>query len=127
MKKVVFLILMLFAVMQVGAQCPSPTFQWKSNKNAFIIDGRQFTSDTVLIRWQVGNTTTFASVEGKLHAMSTAFCPNPNNCTYGIYFIKAILPSQTGYGLVDGGQVQVAIKCNGSYTFSTVENVGTLK
>lgn len=128
MKKFLSLIIMLFAFAAVSnAQCPSPTFQWAANKNGFTIPGRTFTSDSVQIRWTVGTSTTWASKEGKLHAMSTVKCPNANNCSYSVYFVKVLYPSQHGYGLIDGGQVQVGVKCNGTWIYSAVETVNNLK
>lgn len=124
MKKFLSLIIMLFAFAAVSnAQCPSPTFSWTANKNSFTIPGRPFTSDSLLVTWQVGNT--WSTKIGKLHAMSMdTRCKHANNCTYGIYFVPGLLyVSQIGYGIVSGAQVQIAIKCGGSWVYSNVETV----
>lgn len=128
MKKLIVFTMMLMAFASFSnAQCPSPSYQWKGNKNAFVIQGVPFTSDSVTVRWQIGNTTSWGSKTGKLHALSTVFCPNANNCTYSLYFVNVLYPSQIGYGLINGGQVQFSIKCNGIWIDSSIETVGNLK
>lgn len=127
MKNVILIMLLCALATFSKAQCPNPTFQWKQNKNAFVIDGVPFTGDTAVVRWKDPNATLWNTVTGQLHRLSTLYCPNANNCHYDFYVVKNTYVGALFYGVQDGWQVQVGIKCNGNITFSNVETVHNVK
>lgn len=128
MKKFLSLVIMLLAFAAISnAQCPNPTFQWKANKNAFVIDGVPFTTDTVVVMWKDPNSVNWTSITGQLHRLSTLYCPNANNCHYDIIAVKNTYSGALFYGIQDGWNVRVGIKCSGNIIFSNIETVHNVK